>query len=88
MLLSESSLTRKLATMLFESVSCVLGSYEPDKLNSFQDNTDGSADFLSSSNASQLEQNEEWANIRGVKRNKVARSPVSMTLCGVAEIHK
>lgn len=69
------------------SVRAVLGSCGLDKLNSFQDNADGHGDFLNSCNSSQLEQNKAQANIREVKQNKVASSPVSIALHGVAEVH-
>lgn len=70
------------------SERAVLGSYELHKLNGFQDNADGSGDFQNSRNASQLEQNEGQANIRGVRQNKAAWSPVSITLRGGAEVHR
>lgn len=60
----------------------VLGSHELDKLNSYQDNSDLSADYLSSGNVPQLEQNKAQANIRDAKWNKVASSPFSASPCG------
>lgn len=47
----------------------------------------GAVIFLNSCNASQLEQNKAQANIREVKQNKMAWSPVPVALYGAAEVH-